>query len=275
MTPTPSFVPSSSSSPRRSSSSSSSLLLRAACELEAIRHVPKHVGVSLPTSAANCLRLIHQLPGNHVCIDCASAANPGWASVSFGSLLCLECSGKHRGYGVKTSYVKSLRLDAWNHREILSLLEGGNVQLRDFFERHRMGETKSKSPNTTASRYHTKAGHFYRTNLSKHVAGISLSQELYQGRHVNRQRYRQQQQQQVQTRCRANSRSARSLSVKQAIPNARRRRSERQASFRSSRSCGEQHQQQQQQQQRYYPAQSSGTTGTTATVLPLLPPVVR
>jgi hypothetical protein len=35
------------------------------------------------------------LPGNAQCCDCGMK-NPQWASVSFGNVFCLECSGVHR-----------------------------------------------------------------------------------------------------------------------------------------------------------------------------------
>lgn len=51
---------------------------------------------------SNCLRLVRGLPGNSRCVDCEEM-NPEWASVSYGVLLCLRCSGRHRGLGVNVS----------------------------------------------------------------------------------------------------------------------------------------------------------------------------
>ena len=39
--------------------------------------------------------IISALPGNDKCIDCGESY-PLWASVKFGTLFCLDCSGKHR-----------------------------------------------------------------------------------------------------------------------------------------------------------------------------------
>jgi len=39
--------------------------------------------------------IVKAIPGNDKCADCGMK-NPQWASVSFGTVFCLECSGVHR-----------------------------------------------------------------------------------------------------------------------------------------------------------------------------------
>lgn len=160
-----------------------SLLSSVSNELELLRH--SFEMVPFPKS---CCRLLWSIPGNEHCVDCGTP-QPNWASLSFGALLCIRCSGIHRSFGVNTSKVRSIQLDAWNRTQILSMLEGGNAQLLQFFDRHRMGNA---SPEETATRrYHTKAASFYRTHLAKHVEMVSCM-GLYLGREKSRQVYSRQ-----------------------------------------------------------------------------------
>jgi len=46
------------------------------------------------------------------CADC-NQANPKWAEISRGILICLQCSGVHRQLGTHISKVRSLTLDKW------------------------------------------------------------------------------------------------------------------------------------------------------------------
>ena len=127
-----------------------------------------------------CRSVVRSLPGNRSCMDCG-APNPEWASISHGCLICLQCSGRHRSYGVQTSTVRSIDMDHWQADQVLAMLEGGNEQLQLFFERHNMGKSMA------AKRYHTKAARFYAEHMAKHVA--SLQDGPYQGREASRQRY--------------------------------------------------------------------------------------
>ena len=155
------------------------VLSQTASELESIRCLPLHDGVEFPAAARS---LLYLLPGNTTCVDCG-ALHPQWASVSYGALMCLQCSGKHRSYGVQTSFVRSLDMDTWSHAQILAMLEGGNEQLQQFFERHHMGSSAISSMRNR--RYHTKAAKFYRTHLSMHVEQVSAS-GIYKGREASR-----------------------------------------------------------------------------------------
>jgi hypothetical protein len=129
----------------------------------------------------NCRRLLYEIPGNTHCIDCGNP-NPEWASVTYGILLCVNCSGRHRSYGVNTSRVRSITMDAWSHNQVLALLEGGNHQMKRFFQRHQMhGETV----HARDLQYRTKAAHFYRTHLDHHVTKVAEA-GLYHGRETVR-----------------------------------------------------------------------------------------
>lgn len=99
------------------------LLSQVASELEDLRHWNKshhqqqeqqHGGAtpekhSRDTSPKHkrfpnaCIRLLRSIPGNLRCVDC-DATNPQWASISYGILLCIECSGKHRRMGVQVCF---------------------------------------------------------------------------------------------------------------------------------------------------------------------------
>ena len=76
-------------------------------------------------------REIRGLPGNKVCVDCGTR-NPQWASVSYGTLMCLECSGKHRSLGVHLSFVRSIQMDSWTEKQIKVMKIGGNEKFRAF-----------------------------------------------------------------------------------------------------------------------------------------------
>lgn len=175
-----------------------SLLQRVAMELEALRKLEeetsckqqqsqhkKDVGKSFPRA---CRKYLYSLHGNTKCVDCNNA-NPDWASITYGTLLCVNCSGRHRSYGVTKSRVRSISMDTWSYTQVLSMLEGGNTQLQVFFSRHNLHDTNT--------RYYTKAALFYRTHLNQHVTKVANS-GLYQGRNVSRRRQQQQQEQKKQ-----------------------------------------------------------------------------
>lgn len=143
-----------------------------------------------------CLCLLKTIPGNIFCADCGATC-PQWATRSYGALLCLNCSGKHRRLGVQLSTVRSITMDSWSHKDVLALLEGGNKQLNDFFDRHDLSMSSSsvistknihdqdQSQGQVVDRYQTNAAMFYRKNLSRHVQRVEESGE-YKGRSWSR-----------------------------------------------------------------------------------------
>ena len=93
------------------------LVAMAASELEELRRIEQNDNDSSPSNnneskkyspsrhqrfPSACWKLVHELSGNDQCVDCG-AANPEWAAISYGALLCIECSGRHRQLGVQVS----------------------------------------------------------------------------------------------------------------------------------------------------------------------------
>ena len=50
------------------------------------------------------------LEGNDRCMDCG-VFDPDWASINHGTLICLQCVGRHRALGVQVSFCKSTTMD--------------------------------------------------------------------------------------------------------------------------------------------------------------------
>ena len=72
--------------------------------------------------------------GNTECADCGMA-DPAWASINLGILVCIECSGVHRNLGSHISKVRSLDLDSWSAINVKTLENIGNTKANAYWER--------------------------------------------------------------------------------------------------------------------------------------------
>lgn len=75
------------------------------------------------------LRDLLRIPGNDRCCECSQAVGgAAWASINLGLILCLRCSGVHRGLGVHVSQVRSATLDTWRPEWVRTCRAIGNVR---------------------------------------------------------------------------------------------------------------------------------------------------
>ena len=65
------------------------------------------------------LKEILDFPGNNKCCDCHSL-DTDWGSINHGTLICLECAGKHRSLGVHVSFVRSIYMDTWSPLQVVN-----------------------------------------------------------------------------------------------------------------------------------------------------------
>lgn len=86
----------------------------------------------------------------NVATSCHRPADPTWASLNLGALICIECSGIHRNLGTHLSRVRSLDLDDWPGELTQVLAAIGNHMANSIWESCTQGRAK---PGPTATRW--------------------------------------------------------------------------------------------------------------------------
>ncbi|KAJ5804081.1 uncharacterized protein N7518_000384 [Penicillium psychrosexuale] len=110
---------------------------------------------------------ISKTNGNDKCCDCG-APSPQWASPKFGTFICLNCAGTHRGLGVHISFVRSITMDAFKHSEIQRMELGGNEPWKSFYDEHpvTVSEGRTFEDSTIKERYDSDEGEEWKERLS-------------------------------------------------------------------------------------------------------------
>lgn len=106
---------------------------------------------------------------NNYCFDCNSL-DSDWASVNNGIFLCLNCAGHHRGLGVHISFVRSIKIDIWQEKQLKLMHYGGNSALKDFLCNYAL-------PSKNIDIYKTKALDYYRKMLNAKAEGLEFNIE--------------------------------------------------------------------------------------------------
>lgn len=134
---------------------------------------------SSPAGLESRVSPILALPGNSCCFDCETQCDlDPWVSLSHGTVICINCAGIHRSFGVHVSYVRSLKLDKLKDSEWQLLLDaGGNDAFQDFLQDSQNVSRKVWMTLPMETRYHTPAADLYRRRLMAMSAGSDLPEE--------------------------------------------------------------------------------------------------
>jgi len=108
---------------------------------------------------------IQEDPQNRQCFQC-EADNPTWGSLSFGILLCGNCSNLHRSLDLK---VKSM-IEEWSIPQLRLMICGGNSSLREYFEAYPFEEASAEH------KFKSKAGKYYKDMLVVLASGEDYNQ---------------------------------------------------------------------------------------------------
>jgi hypothetical protein len=116
------------------------------------------------------LQIIQLLPGNNKCCDCGTHSGFVWSSRDkvdesqgklifgspiYGTLLCKDCAFRHITKGEEklfkgTEVIISLRDGDWTLPDVLSMVEGGNQAVIDFYQKHETTGKKQRRSSMAA-----------------------------------------------------------------------------------------------------------------------------
>ena len=114
------------------------------------------------STAEEIFKKIQEDVSNQQCFDCF-ASEIEYASVSHGTLICINCAFEHADLGTTISFVKSLK-DSWTVKQLKMMTLGGNSTIQKFFESFSMPEIAS-----IEYKYSTVCAKYYR-NMLKIIA---------------------------------------------------------------------------------------------------------
>eukprot|EP00401_Gymnodinium_catenatum_P002948 CAMPEP_0117463438 /NCGR_PEP_ID=MMETSP0784-20121206/3576_1 /TAXON_ID=39447 /ORGANISM="" /LENGTH=935 /DNA_ID=CAMNT_0005257247 /DNA_START=114 /DNA_END=2919 /DNA_ORIENTATION=+ len=98
------------------------------------------------------------------CVDCG-LPDADWASVSYGTYLCVDCAGRHRGLGVHLSFVRSTTMDIWSPEQLRRMQLGGTRRFQQFLESYPRLKDPPRTSAALAARYGSRAAAHYRQLL--------------------------------------------------------------------------------------------------------------
>nr|XP_010321099.1 ADP-ribosylation factor GTPase-activating protein AGD3 isoform X1 [Solanum lycopersicum] len=125
--------------------------------------------------------------GNDRCADCG-AAEPDWASLNLGVLVCIECSGVHRNLGVHISKVRSLTLDVkvWEPSVIALFQSLGNTFANSVWEESLQARGAFQVNVSAASSYRSDKQQQLYISKPSHADPISTKEKFIHAKYADK-----------------------------------------------------------------------------------------